>query len=144
MEEGGRVTGNAGLGGVVQWCRVVVMCVLIHFHPAIRSPLSISPSFPLSLSPFLPLSLSPSPLPLPTCFTPYLPLVGDGIYGLAPTIMVPFQGERRARLQSSEGNWNFWQSSARMCVERCFGVMKVRRRVVRRNGEGGEDKEESG
>ena len=48
-------------------------------------------------------------------------ILGDGIYGLSSTIMVPFKG---SNLTAAEEWFNYWQSSQRMVVERTFGILK--------------------
>ena len=53
---------------------------------------------------------------------PYF-LVGDGIYTHRTCIQIPFPGHN---LRTHEWQWNFWQSSSRMVVERAFGVLKGR------------------
>ena len=41
----------------------------------------------------------------------------------------PFKGGKTT-LSGKEANWNFIQSSTRMCVERAFGILKGRWRVI--------------
>ena len=48
-------------------------------------------------------------------------ILGDGIYSLAPTMMVPFEGEAAGGLNHGEQLWNYWQSSARMVGHEWMG-----------------------
>jgi hypothetical protein len=41
----------------------------------------------------------------------------------------PFK-DRKTTLSGKEANWNFIQSSTRMCVKRAFGILKGRWRVI--------------
>ena len=41
----------------------------------------------------------------------------------------PFKG-RKTTLSGKEANWNFIQSSSMMCVERAFGILKGRWKVI--------------
>lgn len=51
-------------------------------------------------------------------------LLGDAAYGLSSFCLTPF--ERSDRMTQTQKNYNFWQSSGRMVVERAFGCLKKR------------------
>ena len=51
-------------------------------------------------------------------------MLGDAAYGLQTWLMTPY--ERGLNLPENQSRFNFWQSSARMTVERAFGVLKKR------------------
>jgi hypothetical protein len=51
-------------------------------------------------------------------------LLGDAAYPLKTWCMTPF--ERKIPQDVIEANYNYWHSSARMVVERAFGVLKKR------------------
>ena len=55
-------------------------------------------------------------------------LVGDAAYPCRPWMLAPFKGHKDG-LSREEYNWNFVQSSTRMCVERTFGMLKGRWRI---------------
>ena len=61
-------------------------------------------------------------------FQPYK-LIGDAAYPVRPWMYCPFKGGKTT-LCGKEANWNFIQSSTRMCVERAFGILKGRWRVI--------------
>ena len=61
-------------------------------------------------------------------FFPYT-LVGDAAYPCRPWMMAPFKGHKDG-LSREEYHWNFIQSSTRMCVERAFGMLKGRWRIL--------------
>jgi hypothetical protein len=46
-----------------------------------------------------------------------------------PWMYCPFKGGK-TMLSGKEANWNFIQSSTRMCVERAFGILKGRWRLI--------------
>lgn len=55
-------------------------------------------------------------------------LLGDAAYGVHPHIMVPFKDNRH--LTPREKNYNYCLSSARVSIERAFGLWKARWRSV--------------
>lgn len=55
-------------------------------------------------------------------------LVGDAAYGIHPNMMVPFKDN--GHLSSRQKNFNFCLSSARVSIERAFGVWKARWRSI--------------
>lgn len=60
---------------------------------------------------------------------PYL--LGDAGYALSADIIVPYPGERLTPdLPQEQEDFNFEHSSTRMCVERAFGMLKMRLRVL--------------
>ena len=56
-------------------------------------------------------------------------LVGDAAYPCRPWMMAPFKGSKDG-LSREEYHWNYVQSSTRMCVERAFGMLKGRWRIL--------------
>ena len=56
-------------------------------------------------------------------------LVGDAAYPCRPWMLSPFKGHKDG-LSREEYHWNFVQSSTRMCVERAFGMLKGRWRIL--------------
>ena len=56
-------------------------------------------------------------------------LVGDAAYPCRPWMLAPFRGYKDG-LTREEYNWNFVQSSTRMCIERAFGMLKGRWRIL--------------
>ena len=60
--------------------------------------------------------------------SPYT-LVGDVAYPCRPWMLAPYKGHKD-RLSREEYHWNFVQSSTRMCVERAFGMLKGRWRIL--------------
>jgi hypothetical protein len=56
-------------------------------------------------------------------------LVGDAAYPCRPYMLSPYKGHKDG-LSREEYHWNFVQSSTRMCVERAFGMLKGRWRVL--------------
>ena len=60
--------------------------------------------------------------------SPYA-VVGDAAYPCRPWMLAPFRGHRDG-LTREEYNWNYVQSSTRMCVERAFGMLKGRWRIL--------------
>ena len=56
-------------------------------------------------------------------------LVGDAAYSCRPWMLASFRGHRDG-LTREEYNWNYVQSSTRMCVERAFGMLKGRWRIL--------------
>lgn len=56
-------------------------------------------------------------------------LVGDAAYGIHPHIMVPFKDN--GHLTMRQRNFNFCLSSARISIERAFGLWKGRWRRIR-------------
>lgn len=56
-------------------------------------------------------------------------LVGDAAYPCRPWMLAPFRGHKDG-LTREEYNWNFVQSSTRMCIERAFGMLKGRWRIL--------------
>jgi len=61
-------------------------------------------------------------------FLPYK-LIGDAAYPMRPWFYSPFKGEKEG-LSKSKAYWNFIQSSTRMAVERAFGILKGRWRIL--------------
>ena len=57
-------------------------------------------------------------------------LIGDAAYPVRPWIYSPFKGGVDVCLPSYKAHWNFIQSSTRMCVERAFGILKCRWRII--------------
>lgn len=55
-------------------------------------------------------------------------LVGDAAYGINPQIMVPFKDN--GHLTDKQKNFNFCLSSARVSIERAFGLWKSRWRSI--------------
>ena len=60
--------------------------------------------------------------------SPYC-LVGDAAYPCRPWMLAPFKGHKDG-LSREKYHWNFVQSSTRMCVERAFGMLKGRWRIL--------------
>lgn len=60
--------------------------------------------------------------------SPYV-LVGDAAYPCRPWMLAPFRGHKDG-LTREEYNWNYVQSSTRMCIERAFGMLKGRWRIL--------------
>ena len=56
-------------------------------------------------------------------------LVGDAAYPCRPWMLAPYKGHKNG-LSREEYHWNFVQSSTRMCVERAFGMLKGRWRIL--------------
>jgi len=61
-------------------------------------------------------------------------LIGDAAYPVRPWMYCPFKGGKTT-LSGKEANWNFIQSSTRMCVERAFGILKGRWRMIMKRSE---------
>jgi hypothetical protein len=59
-------------------------------------------------------------------FLPYK-LIGDAAYPMRPWFYSPFKG---TGLSAEKAHWNFIQSSTRMVVERTFGILKGRWRIL--------------
>jgi hypothetical protein len=59
-------------------------------------------------------------------FLPYK-LIGDAAYPMRPWFFSPFKG---TGLSAEKAHWNFIQSSTRMVVERAFGILKGRWRIL--------------
>ena len=60
--------------------------------------------------------------------SPYT-LVGDAVYPCRPWTLAPFKGHKDS-LSREEYHWNFVQSFIGMCVERAFGMLKGRWRIL--------------
>ena len=60
--------------------------------------------------------------------SPYV-LVGDAAYPCRPWMLAPFKGHKDG-LTREQYNWNYVQSSTRMCIERAFGMLKGRWRIL--------------
>ena len=60
--------------------------------------------------------------------SPYV-LVGDAAYPCRPWMLAPFKGHKDG-LTREEYHWNYVQSSTRMCIERAFGMLKGRWRIL--------------
>ena len=56
-------------------------------------------------------------------------LMGDAAYPMRPWFYSPFKGEKDG-LPRAKAHWNFIQSSTRMAVERAFGILKGRWRIL--------------
>lgn len=56
-------------------------------------------------------------------------LIGDAAYPMRPWFYSPFKGEKEG-LSRAKGHWNFIQSSTRMAIERAFGILKGRWRIL--------------
>ena len=61
-------------------------------------------------------------------FSPFA-LVGDAAYPCRPWMLAPYKGHKDG-LTWEEYHWNFVQSSTRMCIERAFGILKGRWRIL--------------
>jgi hypothetical protein len=61
-------------------------------------------------------------------YMPYI-LIGDPAYPVRPWMYCPFEGQKDG-LFRCRTNWNFIESSTRMCVERAFGILKGRWRII--------------
>jgi hypothetical protein len=57
-------------------------------------------------------------------------LLGDAAYPPRPWMLSPYKGSANTPLQAYQRQFNFRQSSSRMAVERCFGMMKQRFRIL--------------
>ena len=62
--------------------------------------------------------------------SPYT-LVGDAAYPCRPWMLAPYKGHKDG-LTREEYYWNFVHISTRMCVERTFGLLKGRWRILRK------------
>ena len=56
-------------------------------------------------------------------------LVGDAAYLCRPWILAPFEGHKDG-LSREQYHWNFAQSLTRICVDRAFGILKGRWRIL--------------
>jgi hypothetical protein len=56
-------------------------------------------------------------------------LVGDAAYPCCLWMLSPFKGHKD-RLLREEYYWNYVQSSIRMCIERAFGLLKGRWKIL--------------
>jgi hypothetical protein len=56
-------------------------------------------------------------------------LIGDIAYPMKPWFYSPFKGEKEG-LPRAKCHWNFIQSSTRMVVERTFGILNSRWRII--------------
>ena len=56
-------------------------------------------------------------------------LFGDVAYPCRSWMLAPFKGYKD-ELSREEYHWNFVQSSTRMCIERAFGMLKGRWRIL--------------
>jgi hypothetical protein len=56
-------------------------------------------------------------------------LIGDVAYPMKPWFYSPFKGEKEG-MSRAKAHWNFIQSSTRMAVERAFGILKGRWRII--------------
>ena len=56
-------------------------------------------------------------------------LIGDAAYPMRPWFYSPFKGVQD-ELSKEKAHWNFIQSSTRMVVERAFGCLKGRWRIL--------------
>jgi hypothetical protein len=61
-------------------------------------------------------------------FFPYK-FIGDAAYPMRPWFYSPFKGEKEG-MSREKAHWNFIQSSTRMAVERAFGILKGRWRIL--------------
>ena len=61
-------------------------------------------------------------------FQPYK-LIRDAAYKVRPWMYCLFKGGKTT-ISGKDANWNFIQASTRMCVERTFGILKGRWRVI--------------
>jgi hypothetical protein len=57
-------------------------------------------------------------------------LIGDIAYPVRPWIYCPFKRRVDCALPPYKAHWNFIQSSTRMSVERAFGILKCRWRII--------------
>ena len=60
--------------------------------------------------------------------SPYA-LVGDATYPCRPWMLAPFKSHKDG-LTQEQYHWNYLQSSTRMCIERAFGMLKCRWRIL--------------
>ena len=60
--------------------------------------------------------------------SPYA-LVGDAAYPCRPWMFAPYKGHKDG-LSREEYHWNYVQSSTRMCIERAFGMLEGRWRIL--------------
>ncbi|CAG8622990.1 3112_t:CDS:2, partial [Paraglomus occultum] len=58
-------------------------------------------------------------------------LLGDSAFSLMPWLLVPFKESGRQRLTHAQKRYNRAHSSARMAVERAFGKLKARWRILK-------------
>ena len=63
-------------------------------------------------------------------FLPGCILLADAAYALTTWCLTPF--ERKTPQDLLEANYNFWHSSARMVVERAYGVLKKRFPILKK------------
>ena len=56
-------------------------------------------------------------------------LLGDAAYSCRPWMFTPYIGSKDEFTRTQE-NWNYIQSSSRMCIERAFGILKLRWRIL--------------
>ena len=56
-------------------------------------------------------------------------LMGDAAYPMRPWFYSSFKGEKDG-LPRAKAHWNFIQSSTKMVVERAFGILKRRWRIM--------------
>ena len=56
-------------------------------------------------------------------------LIGDAAYPPRPWMLSPYKGHKDG-LSHEQSHWNFIQSSTRMCIERSFGILKGRWRIL--------------
>ena len=61
-------------------------------------------------------------------FLPYK-FIGDAAYPMRPWFYSPFKGEKEG-LSKSKVYWNFIQSSTRTAIEKAFGIVKGRWRIL--------------
>jgi hypothetical protein len=66
-------------------------------------------------------------------FLPYK-LIGDVAYLVRPWMYCPFKGSSDG-LEPYKAHWNFIQSSTHMCVERAFGILKGRWRIIQKRAD---------
>lgn len=55
-------------------------------------------------------------------------IIGDGAYTIHPNVMVPFR--ENGHLTVRQQNFNYCLSSTRMAIEKAFGMLKVRFRIL--------------
>jgi len=68
---------------------------------------------------------------LDNCFSVSPYILGDAGYPCLPRLITPFSAQGAARdLHGDEGKWNFKHSSARTIIERAFGRLKARFRIL--------------
>jgi hypothetical protein len=66
-------------------------------------------------------------------FLPYK-LIGNAEYPVQPWMYCPFKGSSNG-LEPYKAHWNFIQSSTRMYIERTFGILKSRWKIIQKRAD---------